>query len=182
MKAAKMFGVERKDDFYSKYIAQGCWTRCLECQRSTGISFTSASNNVFPHCVVENGETTSQYVEKCAMESSGKSGAICDICRVKGVSNLSCGMHGCGKCGSIFPKEHWPAKQVKNHKGFTRDLVCNNCAAQGYSPGNYEVHTCHECNVSSGHGKFDKDVLYKAKSRGSTKICKDTLVKWIWVF
>ena len=178
MKAAKMFGVERKDDFYSKYIAQGCWTRCLECQTSAGISFTSSNNNVISHCVVENGETTSQYVEKCAVDSSGKSGSICDICRVKGVSNLSCDMHGCGKCGSVFPKEHWSAEMIRNHIRFGTDLVRKSCVEQGFSPGKYEVHTCHECESTFGHGKFDTVVLKNAKKqKGSKKVCKDS--QWI---
>ena len=153
---AKMFGVETKDDFYAKYIAQGCWTRCLQCQRSAGIGFTSSSDNIKSHFVGKD-----DVVEATA-------------------ENLSCDMHGCGKCGSVFPKEHWSAQMRKDHKRYKTDLVCNSCKQQGFSLGKYEVHTCQECELTLGHGRFDKDVLYDAKrQKGSKKICKDTLVQWI---
>ena len=136
----------------------------------------------------DDGEATlkqSHYVEKCAEDSSKNSGVVCGICRDRGVSkpwkeNLSCDMHGCGKCEKVFPKEHWPAEMLKNHKRFPRDLVCNSCAFQGFSPGKYEVHTCHECELTLGHGRFHPDVLKNAKKqKGSKKVCKDTLVEWI---
>ena len=167
---AKMFGVQTKDDFYAKYIAQGCWTRCLQCQKGAGIAFTNSSDNF-----------KSNFVEKCAVHSSKNNGVVCTICHEKGVAkpwveNLSCDMHGCGKCGSIFPTEHWSTKMLENHKGFDRDLVCNSCAQQGFSPGKYEVHTCHECELTLGHGRFDPDVLKNAKKqKGSKKVCKDML-------
>ena len=130
------------------------------------------------------GEATfkqSHYVGNCAEESSKISGVVCAICHEKGVSkpwgeNLSCDMHGCGKCGSVFPKEHWSAQMRKDHKRYKTDLVCNSCAQQGFSSGKYEIHTCHECELTLGHGRFHPDVLKNAKKqKGSEKVCKDML-------
>ena len=85
---AKMFGVQTKDDFYVKYIAQGCWARCLQCQKSAGIAFTNSSDNFKSHFVGKDydGEATlkqSDYVEECAVGSSKNSGGVCAICRKK---------------------------------------------------------------------------------------------------
>ena len=33
MLPAKEFGITKPQDFYSKYISQGSWTRCLQCQQ-----------------------------------------------------------------------------------------------------------------------------------------------------
>ena len=30
---AKEFGITKPQDFYSKYVSQGSWTRCLQCQQ-----------------------------------------------------------------------------------------------------------------------------------------------------
>ena len=40
MLGAKEFGVTRPEDFYNKYISQGCWTRCLQCQKDHGVKIT----------------------------------------------------------------------------------------------------------------------------------------------
>ena len=35
-KPAKAFGIEKPSDFFPKYLAQVCWTRCLQCQKDVG--------------------------------------------------------------------------------------------------------------------------------------------------
>ena len=86
---AKMFGVETKDDFYAKYIAQGCWTRCLQCQRSAGIGFTSSSDNIKFHFVGKD-----DVVEATAENLS------CDMLDVENVdpsSHKNISQHKCGR-------------------------------------------------------------------------------------
>ena len=91
-----------------------------------GVGFTSSSDNFKSHFVGkdDDGKATlkqSHYVEKYAVDSSKNSGVVCAICRERGVSkpwaeNLSCDVHGCGKCESFFPKEHWSTHVLKDHK------------------------------------------------------------------
>ena len=40
---AKNFGVTSADDYYSKYVSQGAWTRCLQCQKQSGVKVPSSS-------------------------------------------------------------------------------------------------------------------------------------------
>ena len=40
---AKDFGVTSADDYYSKYVSQGAWTRCLQCQEQCGVKVPSSS-------------------------------------------------------------------------------------------------------------------------------------------
>ena len=57
--------------------------------------------------VVEAAFKQSHIVEKKALESSKNSGDVCAFCHERGMSkpwavNVSCDMHGCGNCKSIF--------------------------------------------------------------------------------
>ena len=38
MHPAKSFGVASAAQFFCKYVSQGCWTRCLQCQKKAGIA------------------------------------------------------------------------------------------------------------------------------------------------
>ena len=38
----RSFGVASPSEFFSKYVAQGCWTRCLRCQMEAGIAMTTS--------------------------------------------------------------------------------------------------------------------------------------------
>ena len=84
---AKMFGVETKDDFYAKYIAQGCWTRCLQCQRSAGIGLTSSSDNIKSHFVV------SGVLGSCAMIKKRPAAAGSEVCKKPAVNVKGGGPH-----------------------------------------------------------------------------------------
>ena len=48
---AKMCGVKTEDEFYAKYVAQGCWTRCLQCQKKAGLDYIRPSDHVKSHYV-----------------------------------------------------------------------------------------------------------------------------------
>ena len=48
---AKEFGVTTPTEFYTKYVAQGCWTRCLNCQREAGAMFECSSVSYKSHNV-----------------------------------------------------------------------------------------------------------------------------------
>ena len=39
MLPSSAFGVTSRSEFYSKYVAQGAWTRCLQCQKEAGCKF-----------------------------------------------------------------------------------------------------------------------------------------------
>ena len=43
MLSARDFGVANADDFYPKYVSQGMWTRCLQCQEQSGVKVPSST-------------------------------------------------------------------------------------------------------------------------------------------
>ena len=131
MRPAKDFGITKPEEFFAKFISQGCWSRCLRCQQDKGVQI------VTPQTM-----TTSS--------DSQKNQKLCLRCHEKGLqtiwrSPLTCDTHGCGKCKNVFSKGHWPATKLDDHKRRNRDLVCNVCAQKGFSPGKYEDHTCSVC-------------------------------------
>ena len=85
---AKDFGVTLPTEFYTKYVAQGCWTRCLNCQKKTGAVFECVS--------VPNISHPAEIEEE----------SVCKICFETGVThpwkgNLSSGTHGCSACDTV---------------------------------------------------------------------------------
>ena len=42
MLAASQFGVKKASDFHRMYVAQGRWTRCLQCQQNSGVHLPHA--------------------------------------------------------------------------------------------------------------------------------------------
>ena len=42
MLSARDFGVANADDFYPKYVSQGMWARCLQCQEQSGVKVPSS--------------------------------------------------------------------------------------------------------------------------------------------
>ena len=76
------FGVVTSSEFYSKYVAQGCWSRCLQCQRVYGETVSTRS------AVVK----TTLRDEKINME-------VCKTCGESFFEHvLDCGSHGCSAC------------------------------------------------------------------------------------
>ena len=42
MRPAKAFGITRRQEYYTKYVEQGAWTRCLQCQKAAGVNWAPA--------------------------------------------------------------------------------------------------------------------------------------------
>ncbi len=163
---AKNFGVDKADEFYAKYVAQGCWTRCLQCQKKAGVEFKCTSK-------------TDSLTEK--LRSAQSDGLACRVCSAKHLekpwaAQLECNTHGCSVCYNIFPKTEWSIDILKKHAARPKQhLVCQKCTKLGYTPTDINEHQCEECMLVFGHQMFNSDVKKNStRQTGSRKICKDS--------
>ena len=145
MHPAKNFGIKQPSQFFSKYISQGCWTRCLHCQKAAGVTVKMLPEE--SHSV--------QSPRTCNTDR-------CKICAEK-FPNADIGedSHCCSACKEVFFSSEWSPKQVKDHRLLRRDLICSACIARGCSQQhhrvqNYNTYNCALCNTLWGHLKFDK--------------------------
>ena len=95
MMQASAFGVTRTEEFYAKYVAQGCWARCLQCQKEANAPFANP---------------TVSFSERS--RSAPSSGLACRICSANASNkpwkeSLECNSHGCSRCLHTFPEDHW---------------------------------------------------------------------------
>ena len=104
------FGVLKREEFFAKYVSQGSWTRCLQCQKKYG--------------------ALSHTVQAVAQDSA----AVCQLCTELCNRALELGQHCCRICKQIHPASHWTSDVMKKHRGAAkRYLVCEDCTTKGYS-------------------------------------------------
>ena len=150
-------------EFYRKYVSQGCWTRCLECQRTYGPSTAATSTT----------ETTTAVEKEIASDAC----KFCGECFPR--LALECGNHGCSACRKVLPAKHWNKDKQKNHRRYKRRLVCDECATIGFTATDWAKYKCVLCVQTMGHMNFDPDALKNYKTRaGSSLECKDCKAKF----
>ena len=164
----KEFGVTTPQQFFSKYVSQGCWTRCLQCQKAQGVQVICTD---LLDTLPRERHKTQQKRE------------MCTICNEKGITwttPLQYDSHGCSRCKKIIPSVDWEKQDLWNHSGGrVNHLVCKQCKALGYSIKNLTGYECKECRKQFGHLQFGKDVLGNANRRERAEravtVCKDRL-------
>lgn len=151
MMLASSFGMTKPQELYAEYVAQGCWTRCLQCQKEASAPFQ---------------ETTETGSERCRPALSH--GLACRVCSAS-ISNkpwlaaLECNTHGCSACLNILPADHWSTKVLEKHKqaSLQRKLICQTCVDQGFASNNLTRHTCEVCERELGFYARIKQCLTK---------------------
>ena len=159
----RSFGVASPSEFFHKYVAQGCWTRCLRCQRDAGIAM--ATSDITPG-------TTSHSMRSCG-ENEGE---VCRICAEK-FPNLESHTdeHRCSACRLEYKNELWPSNILEDHKRRSGRLICSSCKEEGCTPHDVSKYACSDCKQRLGHARFNNVDLDHAKRRGriSTLRCLD---------
>ena len=171
---AASFGVQNADDFYPKYVSQGGWTRCLDCQKAVGADASrSAQADMTPDRASRKRD--SLELEEATEENAPGESDACKRCKErKWNGKLTAGHHGCSACENLFETSTWNAQLIKNHRHSNRDLVCPRCVERGFTPSKYEKHECEECLETFGSLRFDADLLKNWVRRpDSRKVCKD---------
>ena len=163
MLPVKEFGVTTPQEFFGKYISQGCWTRCLQCQKEHGLKVTCS--DLMATLPTARHETEQTH-------------GLCTICNEKNIewtTPLVYDSHGCSRCKKIIPSVEWSQDDLKNHANKrVEHLVCKQCRKLGYSAKDLTGYDCNACRKQFGHLQFDADVLYNAKRRNRTNnLCKD---------
>jgi hypothetical protein len=132
-------GVHSRNDLYAKYISQGVWTRCLECQKLVGLKTgTSASHSV-----------QASSVKRKADEEEGD---ICGLCSELFLGqHIAAACHWCSACKRPFGSEHWSGGDIlRNHRRFKVNLVCAECRDQGCTAKDCTKYTCKEYSKECG--------------------------------
>ena len=83
--------------------------------------------------------------------------------------------HGCRACCKIFDNREWPKHILTNHCRFYRNLLCNVCKVEGFTPNSTDGVTCEVCGKKRGAGKFNKDARYDQCRKNSKLICHDCI-------
>ena len=158
------------EDFYAKYVAQGCWTRCLQCQKDDNVTYRIPS--IF---VPEQSRSARTHGLACSTCTPGRK-----ILESEGytpwLDALECNSHGCSACLHIFPAKHWTRAVLQNHTAPSRarKLICKECVNKGFAPDKLTKHTCEQCERELGSLMFPRDVLKNARNqKGSQAVCKD---------
>ena len=73
---------------------------------------------------------------------------ICNTCKTKA---------RCSKCLKLFGRECWATRELREHLYRGRKLVCGECRAQGFRPGNLIAYTCRTCEGTFGWRKFSEN-------------------------
>ena len=77
------FGVLKREEFFAKYVSQGGWTRCLQCQKKYG---------ALSHIVQNTMDARSYFVQEAGDKA-------CEICVNKFLrAEVLPGLHGCSVC------------------------------------------------------------------------------------
>ena len=169
---ASAFGVTELKEFYSKYVAQGCWARCLQCQTDAKVTFTPSSVSI-----------------PDPSRSARSHGLSCRICSAQESKQpwrqqLDCNSHGCSACLSIFPADQWTKNKIQHHTkpSQARKLVCKACGSEGFTPSRLGKHTCEDCGKEFGPSMFAHNIIYNAENQaGSQKICKDKKLETVFL-
>ena len=166
MMQSSAFGVTKPEEFYAKYVAQGCWARCLQCQKEANAPFT---------------DPTKSFSERS--RSAPSSGLACRISsdnasKKPWKESLECNSHGCSRCLHTFPEDHWTKTVLEDHKKPSKQmkLVCKECVSIGFAPGKLTPHSCEGCKRELGSLMFAKHILDHSQNRtgskaGSKAIC-----------
>ena len=95
------FGVSRPSDLFAKILAQGSWSRCIQCQKTAGVKVAEPTSEA----------VLSSYDESTATEQRIE---VCRICSEK-YPNHACqvNLHRCSAC----------LKEVAARSGRTRQFV-----------------------------------------------------------
>ena len=160
---AKAFGVVRSQDFFPKYLEQGSWTRCLQCQAEANALWQSK-------------EAAPVHIHEAVCET-------CETCRNHFLRvDVPQGHHVCAACKTVFAESHWSANSIRNHKYTAAQckLVCKGCAANGFSARNLNKMSCSKCLRVLGHKKFDEKQIHNAIARDTLNTlscldCRDLL-------
>ena len=101
MYSLQRFGVTAPQDFYSKYLAQGSWSRCLQCQRDAGVDVASMPAEPRPES--SDARTVKQNQNE-----------VCRICAEK-FPNDACtaDMHRCSARQKEYPAKTWEKNIMK---------------------------------------------------------------------
>ena len=140
MMQSSAFGVTEAEEFYAKYVAQGCWTRCLQCQKEANAPFTDPAK---PFSELSRFAPSSGLACRVSSENASKK---------PWRESLDCKSHGCSRCLLTFPEDHWTKKVFENHKipSVRRNLVCKDCVGLGFAPGKLTSETCEGCKRDLG--------------------------------
>ena len=95
---AASFGVQKVDDFYPKYVSQGMWTRCLDCQKAVGADVSrSAQAEMTPDRASRKRD--SRDLEEATEETTPGGSDKCTRCNERSWNmKLTPGRHGCSVC------------------------------------------------------------------------------------
>ena len=151
----KNFGIVSRGDLYKKYISQGSWTRCVECQKKASLKLGTS-------------ESPSVQSDKRNKDNGGGRTDCCGLCvNTFGWDSIRVGMHGCRACSRPFGGECWNKEILRNHERFKRPLVCNDCNAKGCTAKDRKTYVCTQCLKDWGSLKFNKhDLYYSKRSEG----------------
>ena len=158
MRSAADFGVTSNAAFHEKYVIQGSWTRCLECQ----------TDMTLPEVQKKNTLTEERLAD-----------SFCKQCNIhdKWVGTLKLNSHGCSACQKIFDNREWPKEMLRNHLRFSRKLICSACRANGFTTHCTDGRACKICEKKRGAGKFNKYARWDQSRRNSDIICDDCIDK-----
>ena len=137
MRSAADFGVTSNAAFHEKYVIQGSWTRCLECQKDVTLPEVQKKNTLTEERIADS------FCKKCNIDD-------------KWVGTLKLNSHGCSACQKIFDNREWPKEMLRNHLRFGRKLICSACRANGFTTYCTEGRACTICEKKRGAGKFNK--------------------------
>ena len=149
MMQSSAFCVTEAGEFYAKYVAQGCWARCLQCQKEANAPFTNP---------------TKPFSE--LSRSAPSSGLACRTCSAN-VSkkpwkeSLECNSHGFSRCLHTFPADHWTKAVFEKHMqpSLGRQLVCKDFVSIGFATGKLTSETCEGCKQDLGSLMFAENRL-----------------------
>ena len=106
----KVFRITSQHELFAKYVAQGCWTRCLRCQKDVGSIFEHSIVGYMSHSV--GTDTIDGSLSRCAeilCRSAERIAMVCKPCHEKGtekpwIDQLACRGHGCVMRRRVYPE------------------------------------------------------------------------------
>ena len=76
----------------------------------------------------------------------------------------------CDACKKKFPKQAWPAQDLKNQKKRGSRIVCAVCKLKGVTAYDLELYSCQECQHHFGNKRFSVHVLGNYKYHGYKRL------------
>ena len=164
---ARDFGIGLITNHYGEYLAQGRWTRCLQCMRSADLDISSQVRREdgakeIPRANLQHEDTLAP--------SSCPPCLACLAHQAAWKKDVTPGSHGCAACKEVFPESTWQLHKIKDHRRRHVDLVCPACEERGFAAGKYKEYGCTECGRKFGMKEFGHKAIREHQHKGNARL------------